>query len=173
MMCIRVLAAAMLAAAVSACTSAPSPVAPLEGRAPIDTRALLDTVHREARSLGAHGIEVAPLQDAERAHRLDQVRSHRDRGDLDQARAAAAAALAEAPADPVLLQEAAELALLAGDWPQAVELAGRSYEVGPRVGELCRRNWLTIAAARAALAGADEVALERLAQCSPPPPVRM
>ncbi|PKM09556.1 MAG: hypothetical protein CVV17_00460, partial [Gammaproteobacteria bacterium HGW-Gammaproteobacteria-7] len=126
-------------------------------------------------ALGDTSTDVLPLRDAERAHWLDQAQARRAEGDLAGARALIDRALESAPHDPELLQEAAELALLASEWAQAIELAGRSYEVGPRQGELCRRSWLTVAAARTALRDAErgETARARLALCSPPPPVRM
>jgi hypothetical protein len=56
----------------------------------------------------------------------------------------------------------------ANDFQQALGFAVRSYDTGPRVGEICARNWRTIGVARDNLgdnSGADE-AEDRAAQCS-------
>ena len=34
------------------------------------------------------------------------------------------------------------------DYQQALNFAVRSYDIGPRVGEICSRNWRTISVAR-------------------------
>ena len=34
------------------------------------------------------------------------------------------------------------------DYEQALHFASRSYDIGPRVGEICSRNWRTISVAR-------------------------
>ena len=152
-----------------------APQAPLPVAAPPDPAALLEQIRRTARESGTASVDVLPLRDAERAHWLDRVHERVAGGDIAAARALVESALAALPDDPELLQEAAELALLDSDWEQAIGLAGRSYEVGPRQGELCRRNWLTVAAARAVLGEGrfGQTEREQLALCSPPPPVRM
>ncbi len=159
---------------LAGCGSTPPPT--VEAPIPtIDPVGLLESLRRHARELGETSVDVAPLRDAERGHWIDLVRQRQSSGDLDGAAAALEQALAALPDDPELLQEAAELALLRTEWERAVELAGRAYERGPRVGELCRRSWLTVATARDVLhdPARGRVARERLDQCSPPPPVRM
>lgn len=171
-----VLAIALAYSVLAGCGSPPRVVSPsVPDQAAVDPGTLLVSLRAEAAALGETSTDVLPLRDAERAHWLAQVQARQAQGDLPGARALIDQALETSPGDPELLQEAAELALLAGDWVRAIELAGRSYEVGPRQGELCRRSWLTVAAARAALRDAErgETARERLALCSPPPPVRM
>lgn len=174
--CSAVLAMVLTYSVLAGCGSPPRTVSPsVPDQAPVDPSALLVSLRAEAAALGETSTDVLPLRDAERAHWLAQAQARQAQGDLAGARALIDQALESSPEDPELLQEAAELALLAGDWVPAIELAGRSYELGPRQGELCRRSWLTVAAARAALRDAErgETARERLALCSPPPPVRM
>ena len=79
------------------------------------------------------------------------------------------------PGDPDLLQWKAELSLYRKDWTAAEQLAMQSYEGGPQLGGLCRRNWATVQYARAGRgdsAGA-ETARQRIAGCTVAPPVRM
>ena len=42
----------------------------------------------------------------------------------------------------------AEVKLQKQDYQQALNFAVRSYDSGPRVGEICSRNWRTISVAR-------------------------
>jgi Tfp pilus assembly protein PilF len=68
--------------------------------------------------------------------------------------AAAADALNQAllivPDDPAVLQERAEVALLQADNERAETLAKRAFDLGSKVGPLCRRHWATIEQARLA-----------------------
>lgn len=167
--------AAIMAMILLGCAAGPAPRPAPEPAEAVDPIAMIALIRGQAQALGVDSVDVVPLRDAERAHWLQNLREHAERDDIEGARAAATAALAAEPDDPELLQEAAELALLNRDWEQAIALAGKSYELGPRQGLLCRRNWLTVAAARDALADIERsrTARERLAVCSPAPPVRM
>ena len=120
-------------------------------------------------------LDVKPLRDPQvedlrmRASRLEAV------GDYAGATQAIVQALALTPNDPELLQNAAELALYRKDWTQAEANANRSYQLGPKLGSLCRRNWTTIRFTRTArgdAAGAAEAATKVVA-CTVEPPVRM
>ena len=60
------------------------------------------------------------------------------------------------------------------DWARAHALATQSWERGPKLGGLCRRNWSTIrfaAEARADAAAAGQ-AQQRVAACAVAPPNR-
>ncbi len=66
----------------------------------------------------------------------------------------------------------AEVQLQVKDYEQALNFAVRSYDSGPRVGEICSRNWRTISVARERLGdhnGASE-ADQRAAACMNTPP---
>ena len=65
-----------------------------------------------------------------------------------EAAAALDQALALVPGDPALLQERAEAALLLRQFDAAERLARQAYELGARVGPLCRRHWATVRQAR-------------------------
>jgi hypothetical protein len=71
------------------------------------------------------------------------------------------------PRDPELLQHVAEVKLQQAEYDQALNFAVRSYDVGPKVGEICSRNWRTIGIARERLQdpeGAAE-AEQRASRC--------
>lgn len=159
---------------LAACATVPAPaeVAP-EAPPPPAARELVAQVRAAAEADDA--LDVAPLRDPqledlrESAIRLEQEGKYRAAGRR------VAEALELAPDHPELLQHAAELALHRRDWDQAVIHAGRSYEVGPRLGPLCRRNWATVKVVREALGQeeAAQLAHERMEACTVARPVRM
>ena len=65
--------------------------------------------------------------------------------------------------DPAVLQERAEVALLQSEYERAQTLSQRAFELGSKVGPLCRRHWATIEQARLAL-GQHEAAATAHAQ---------
>lgn len=147
--------------------------APPRKKAKADVMALVASV-REAGVQGVE-LEVQPLRDP-------QVEDLRHRAEAQEAAgeyAAAAASLDQAlslvSGDPDILQWKAELALLRRVWSQAEVLANQSYENGPKLGGLCRRNWLTIHHARRLAGNANGAAVARrqVDACTVAPPVRM
>ncbi len=89
-------------------------------------------------------LEVQPLRDPQVGDLRERAARARAAGDVATAVKALEHALQIAPDDPAVLQERAEAALLQGDHAQAGALARRAYELGSRVGPLCRRHWATI-----------------------------
>jgi len=65
-------------------------------------------------------------------------------GDLDRAEMLLERALRIDARDPFILQQLAELHLTRGRLDQAESFATRSWELGPRVGEVCRRSLRTL-----------------------------
>lgn len=134
---------------------------------------LVDSVRAAAEVEDA--LAVSPLLDpqvadlSEAAHALEAAGRYQDAAEMLQR------ALQITPDDPALLQHAAEIALHLGELDRAVGLAGRSYEIGPRLGPLCRRNWATVGLVREVQGSPEhaEIARERLARCTVEPPVRM
>jgi len=61
----------------------------------------------------------------------------------------------------------AEIKLQEEDYQQALSFAVKSYDIGPRVGEICARNWRTISVAREHLKDANGAveAETRASQC--------
>lgn len=120
------------------------------------------------------GLQVFTLRDpvvvelSEAALRAEQQR------DWDRAAQLLNRALQLAPDDPGLLQQRAELHLEQSQWAEAIELAGQSYDIGPKVGELCQRNWRTKALAHDRLGDASKArqAQQRQDACVVRPPER-
>lgn len=125
--------------ALAACASAP-PEPEWSGPTP-------EQLVAEIRAAGAFArgeLDVQPLRDPmvedlrAQATRLESAQRHAD------AAAALDKALAISPDDPALLQERAEIAVLQKDLAKAETLARRAYDIGAKVGPLCRRHWATI-----------------------------
>jgi tetratricopeptide (TPR) repeat protein len=153
-MILCVLAVLLLAACAS---GAPAPVEERE----IDARV------RKPASQDSAGVQVFPLQNPAVVQLTDEARRAEHAGDLDQAAVLLERALRIQPRDPQIMQQMAEVQLQKKDYEQALNFAVRSYDIGPRVGEICARNWRTIGVAREHLedtAGARE-AEQRAGQC--------
>lgn len=155
-----------LIALISACaTQAP---------APTENRSLAEQVRAPAAEERS-GLQVYPLRNPAVTELTEAALAAEQAGDLDQATLLLERALRIQPRDPELLQHMAEIRLERGEWEQAESFAGRSFDVGPRVGEICQRNWRTMALARERLSRYDEAAdaRERLQACQIEPPTRL
>ncbi len=93
-------------------------------------------------------IDVHPLRDPGVASLQDAAQTDLRTGQYDAAAAKLDQALTLSPNSPDLLQERAELAIHLKDYANAEKLARKSWELGPRLGALCARNWKTIAELR-------------------------
>jgi len=134
--------------------------------APVEDREVDSRVRAPARADSA-GVQVFPLQNPAVRELEDQASAAEQGGDFKQASVLLERALRIQPRDPELLQHMAEIKLQQQDYQQALNFAVNSHDVGPRVGELCARNWRTISVAREYLkdsAGA-RTAEERARQC--------
>jgi tetratricopeptide (TPR) repeat protein len=144
--------------ALAACSShSPAPVEDRE----VDTRV------RAPASEDSDGVQVYSLQNPAVKQLTAQAESAERAGNFDLASGYLERALRIQPRDPQLLQHMAEIKLQEEDYQQALNFAVRSYDIGPRVGEICSRNWRTISVAREYLKdsnGASE-AEERASQC--------
>ena len=150
----RVMLAALSAAmlAVSACSLIPDvqpvPAAPAVPRVAPESR--LANVIAASRGADDRELAVQPLRDPQvQDLREDSIAAIAAR-DYAAAAGALNQALLIAPEDPAVLQERAELALLQAEYERAETLAMRAFELGSRVGPLCRRHWATIEQARLA-----------------------
>ncbi len=96
-------------------------------------------------------------------------------GNFDAARELLDKALVLQNSDPSALQQRAELAIREGDWSSAERLAMKSFDSGAKLGQLCRRNWLTVHYARKAQGqGLDgQLLAKSLGDCTIVPPARM
>jgi len=143
---------------LGACSS--QPPAPVEDRE-VETRIRAPATQDSA------GVQVYSLQNPAVKQLTAQAQEAERSGDLDQASSYLERALRIEPRDPQLLQHMAEIKLQKEDYQQALNFAVRSYDIGPRVGEICSRNWRTISVAREYLndaTGASD-AEARASQC--------
>ena len=134
--------------------------------APVEDREVTKRVRAPASEESA-GVQVYSLQNPAVKQLTAQAEGAERSGDLDLATGYIERALRIQPQDPQLLQHMAELKLQKEDYQQALNFAVRSYDTGPRVGEICSRNWRTISVAREHLRdsnGASE-AEARATQC--------
>ena len=106
----------------------------------------------QVRSAGLQGndLTVAPLRDPQVEDLRNTATQAEARKDIVAAQAAIDLALKISVMDPDLLQWQAELFLLNKNWQQAESFAQLSYNKGPKLGALCRRNWKTLSLARRA-----------------------
>lgn len=119
-------------------------------------------------------LAVQPLRDP----MVEDLREQAQRSAANGRAAEAAVALDHAmkltPADPALLQERAEVAIALGDLAMAQADAQRAWELGGKVGPLCRRHAETLRQVR--LAANDAVgaaaAAERREACTVAAPAR-
>lgn len=142
--------------------------------APVDERIASEQVRAPA-AAETRGLQVYPLRNPAVADLSEAALRAEQNGDLSRAAMLLERALRIEPRDPELLQQMAEVRLDQGHWEQAESHARRAFDVGPRVGELCQRNWRTIALARErqgqTAAGAE--ARERLQACQVEAPPRL
>lgn len=151
---------------VAGCASAPD-TAPASGTAQAASPQRMVATVRAAGGSGEGELAVQPLRDPMVEDLRQQAVASERAGDYAASAAALDRALAIVPNDPAVLQERAEAALLLKDLPGAEARARRAFELGAKVGPLCRRHWATVRQVRYASndgAGAVEAG-KRLAEC--------
>jgi tetratricopeptide (TPR) repeat protein len=133
---------------LAACSTAPDkPGAP-------DSREVDERVREPARQQ-SDGVLVYPLRNPAVEALVEEAATAEAAGDLDQSAVLLERALRIQPRNPEILQQMAEIQLQKQDYEQALTFATRSYDIGPRVGEICSRNWRTISVAREYLGDAN------------------
>lgn len=115
----------------------------------------MDSRVREPAKQDSEGIQVFPLQNPAVKELLADAGTAESEGDYGQAATLLERALRIQPRDPEILQSLAEVQLQVKDYAQALSFATRSYDLGPRVGEICSRNWHTISVCRERLGDHD------------------
>lgn len=141
----RTAAVVLLAAVLSACagTRLPPPGNPTalpDGTTPAQIVATI----RAAGEAAEDELAIQPLRANEVEHLRAQAAAFESAGEHAKAAAALDEALATHAADPTVLQERAEAAILLGDFEGAAAFAKRAIELGADVGPLCRRHWATL-----------------------------
>jgi tetratricopeptide (TPR) repeat protein len=156
----RLAAALSLMLLLGACAGWTPPTTP-EPTDEVETRV------REPARQDSAGVQVFPLQNPAVKELIADADAAEAAGDHNQAAVLLERALRIQPRDPELLQSMAEVQLQMQDYEQALSFAVQSYDSGPRVGEICSRNWRTIGVARERLgdhSGSAE-AQERATRC--------
>jgi hypothetical protein len=169
---LRPLVTAAAALLLGACASVPlqvaEPVAP-----PPPPRDLIAELH--ALVMVDDAIVVEPLPDPE----VEDLRMEAERAlslrDLENAALRLAQALELRPGRPDLLQMRAEVALAQLALDDAESFAIASFESGPKLGPLCRRNWAAIQLAREVRGNVEaaQLARDQGLRCTPEPVIRM
>lgn len=172
-MSIRFLVLCLSSLLLAACAGAPDGTGPVRISKKSPTDLLLEI--RTAELAGDDALEVQPLQDSAVADLRMQAEAAEARSDFAAAELAYSKALGLLPGSPGLLQSRAEMLLVLGKWDSAETNAARAYELGPKLGPLCRRSWATVRLARELRgnAAAASTAGEQAQRCATPPPVRM
>lgn len=135
-----------LALAAAGCASTPQTP---QAQAPADAEpARMVATVRAAAGSGEGELAVAPLRDPMVEDLRQQAVAHERAGRYGPSAAALDQALQIVPDDPAVLQERAEAALLLRDFAGAEQRARRAFELGAKVGPLCRRHWATVRAVR-------------------------
>lgn len=129
-----------LAVFLGACatTQAPAP----DGSHEVETRV------RQPAQQDSAGVQVFPLENPAVTELLADASAAESSGRYEQASMLLERALRIQPRNPEILQNMAEVQLQVRDYEQALNFASRSYDLGPRVGEICSRNWRTIGVSR-------------------------
>lgn len=162
-----------LALTLTACGRGASPAK--EGRSSAKPDVASQVAAVRAAGVSGNELEVQPLRDPQVEDLRAQAEAQEAKRETKQASATLDQALVLSPGDPDLLQWQAELALLGRKWLSAEQLANDSFQKGPKLGGLCRRNWTTIAFAREGRgdAAGAAVARDQVDSCTVAPPVRM
>jgi tetratricopeptide (TPR) repeat protein len=151
MVLLRKLATLAVVLAMSACTTSGTPAVPASPAiAKVAPEQRLANVVAASKGADDRELAVQPLRDPQvQDLREDAVAAIAAR-DYPAAAEALNQALLIAPDDPAILQERAEVALLQAENERAETLAKRAFDLGSKVGPLCRRHWATIEQARLA-----------------------
>ncbi len=136
---------------LSACGTLPADTSPSAPAVPkVTPEQRLEAVVAASRGADDRELAVQPLRDPEvQDLREDAVAAIAARNYAAAAEALNQALLIAAD-DPAILQERAEVALLQAENERAETLARRAFDLGSKVGPLCRRHWATIEQARLA-----------------------
>jgi Flp pilus assembly protein TadD len=136
---------ASVLAAVGCASTSDTPQAPAPANA--EPTRMVATV-RAAAGSGEGELAVAPLRDPMVDDLREQASALEKEGKYAESAAALDQALGIVPDDPAVLQERAEAALLLRDFAGAEQRARRAFDLGAKVGPLCRRHWATVRAVR-------------------------
>ncbi len=157
-------------ALLASCATPPAPATAAPAIAPAAMAAAI----RAAGGQDDTELSVQPLRDPMVEDLRVQAQRLETAGRAAEAAAALDHALRLVPDDPALLQERAEAAVLLGDLAAAETLATRAWDLGSRVGPLCRRHAETQRQVRLAAgdAAGAAAAAQRREACTVAAPAR-
>ena len=142
------LSAAPASLAILLLAACSQPSAPSQATRPtVSDDQMLAAIHA-AGDKEKSAIDVNPLRDPGVAALQDAAEGDLRVGKYSEAATKLDQALKISPNSPDLLQDRAELAIRLKDYANAEQLAHRSWDLGPKLGPLCARNWQTIAELR-------------------------
>ena len=165
--CIRIVCAAIPAALLAACAGPP----PTPGAG--EDRVVAERVRAPSGGSGEE-LQVYGVRNPAVVALSRDARAAEDAGDLQRAEMLLERALRIEGRDPAVLQQMAEVQLAQGRLDQARSFAQRSFELGPQVGEICKRSLRTLIVVneRAAQWERAHQARELLDECRVAPPER-
>ena len=133
---------AMMATLLAACAvmQEPAPPTVVESMTPEQRVAAI----RAAAGVDDKELTVQPLRDPQVEDLRETAAKALAARDYTVAAEALNQALLIVPEDPAVLQERAEIALLQRDFDRAETLAQRAFDLGSKVGPLCRQHGETI-----------------------------
>jgi hypothetical protein len=136
--------------ATSACTTSGTPTVPASTVPKVAPEQRLANVIAASKGADDRELAVQPLRDPQVQDLREDAAAAIAARHYPTAAEALNQALLIAAEDPAILQERAEVALLQAEYERAETLAKRAFDLGSRVGPLCRRHWATIEQARLA-----------------------
>ena len=137
--------------AMSACTTSGGPTVPATPAIPkVAPEQRLANVVAASKGADDRELAVQPLRDPQVQDLREDAVAVIAARNYPAAAEALNQALLITPDDPAILQERAEVALLQTEYERSETLAKRAFDLGSRVGPLCRRHWATIEQARLA-----------------------
>jgi Tfp pilus assembly protein PilF len=142
------LSAAPATLAVLLLAACSQPTAPSQATRPTVSDDQMLASIRAAGDKEKSAIDVNPLRDPGVASLQDAAEGDLRVGKYNEAATKLDQALKLSPNSPDLLQDRAELAIRLKDYATAEQLAHRSWDLGPKLGPLCARNWQTISELR-------------------------
>jgi tetratricopeptide (TPR) repeat protein len=160
--------------ALTACTQSAPPSSVVKPAAKVDPANAVNAIRAAGVGLDS-AVQVHPLRDPAIDGFLKKANEAETRNEFAAAIESANKALKLAPDAPEILQTLAELETARGNWQQADQWAMKSFDLGPKIGSLCARNWQTVVEARTALGDAASAAQAavRVKDCRVPPRLRM
>ena len=137
--------------AVSACTTSGGPTVPESTAIPkVAPEQRLANIIAASKGADDRELAVQPLRGPEVQDLREDAAAAIAARNYPAAADALNQALLIAADDPAILQERAEVALLQAEYERAETLSRRAFDLGSKVGPLCRRHWATIEQARLA-----------------------